>query len=173
MANANVLILNGPPGVGKTTVAAELRELLAGTVVITGDALRAFAPADARARLGGGATHRGAGVLAGAYLDMGAARVIFDYVFARPSHFRYFAEVLSPSATLEIFTLWAPLELVVARDQARPERDRIGTGVRSSYLEMQHNLSQMGQIIENAESDPKLAAARIHELARGAGRAAV
>src|SRR5437773_2231819 len=87
-----IVVLNGPPGVGKTTVAACLRGLLPGTVVIEGDALRAFTPQNAREYLGGGSTYRAAAVLAEAYLAMGAARVVFDYVFLNPRHVAYFTQ---------------------------------------------------------------------------------
>jgi cytidylate kinase len=85
---SHVIIVNGPPGAGKSSVAAELRRLLPSSVAISGEALRAFAPADARAHLGGGATYRAAGALAKAYLELGAERVIFDYLFLRAALFQ-------------------------------------------------------------------------------------
>ena len=38
-----VVIVNGPPGVGKTTVSRILADIVPGTVCIHGDDLRAFA----------------------------------------------------------------------------------------------------------------------------------
>jgi chloramphenicol 3-O-phosphotransferase len=167
---AEVIILNGPPGVGKTMLAAELRTLVPSTVSISGDELRASAPADARAHLGGGATYRAGGVLSAAFLEMGAARVLFDYVFLRSAHFRYFREALPAAVSLHVFTLWAPLEIITERDAARPSRPRLGLGSYDSYSEMQQNMAEMGQIIDAASADPGQLARRIHELvARSAG----
>jgi len=165
---SEVIVLNGPPGVGKSTVLAELRRLVPGSVAIGGDELRAFAPADARAHLGGGATYRAGGVLAGAYLAMGGQLVIFDYVFLRAAHFRYFSEGLPEATVVKVFTLWAPLSTVMERDRERTERQRIGPGARECYLEMQHNLGIMGQIVDNTAGDPGRAAAHIHELSSAA-----
>ena len=159
---SQIVILNGPPGVGKTTVLGELRALLAGTVGISGDALRAFAPADVRAHLGGGATYRAAGALARAYASLGAERVIFDYVFLRAAHFRYFSEALADASRVCVFTLWAPLETVELRARARPEPQHAGSAVADSYREMAINTAILGQIVDNAGSDPKRVAACIH-----------
>ena len=140
-----VIVVNGPPGVGKSTVTACLRRLVPSTVAISGDELRAFAPEDARAHLGGGATYRAAGALIACYLSLGAERVIFDYVFLRRSHFAYFREALPVGAEPRVFTLWAPLETAAAREMAL-------------------SLREMGQIIETEGLTAETIAGRIHGL---------
>ena len=140
-----VIVVNGPPGVGKSTVTACLRRYVPSTVAISGDELRAFAPEDARAHLGGGATYRAAGALVASYLSLGAERVIFDYVFSRRAHFAYFREALPAGVEPRVFTLWAPL-------RAAPER------------EMAQNLEQMAQIIDTEGLTAEVVAERIHEL---------
>ena len=167
---AEVVVLNGPPGVGKSTVAAVLRAFVPGTVAISGDALRDFAPPNARAHLGGGATYRVGGALATSYLELGAERVIFDYVFLRPSHFRYFREALPVAVRAHVFTLWAPLEMVAAREAQRADGDRLGLAVRDCYLEMAENMAQMGEILDATGLDPAPLAQRIHELTANASR---
>lgn len=161
---AEVIILNGPPGVGKTTLAATLRSFVPGTVSISGDELRAFAPADARAHLGGGATYRAGGVLSAAFADMGAARVLFDYVFLRPAHFRYFREALPVALSVHVFTLWAPLEIITERDRARAGGQRLGLKLRDTYSEIEQNLPEMGEIIDASSAQAEQLALRIHEL---------
>lgn len=166
-------MLNGPPGVGKSAVLAELRGLHDGTVAITGDALRVFAPPNARAHLGGGATFKVAGALAARYLELGAPRVVFEYVFLRPAHFRDFGEALPAHVALQIFTLWAPLEPLLAREEARPERERVTVGVADSWHEMRRNVTAMGQIIDVEALSPGSIAARIHEFATQAAELSV
>ena len=168
-----VIVLNGAPCVGKTSVLAELSALHRGTVAISGEALRAFAPPDARAHLGGGATFKVAGALAAAYLQLGAVRVVFEYVFLRAAHFRYFGEALPAHVTVQIFTLWAPLELLLERDYRRPESQRAGVGIADNCREMQQNLASMGRIVDVEASAPARLAARIHELARQATAASL
>lgn len=169
---AQVIVVNGPPGAGKSRVTAELRLLLPSSVAISGDALRAFAPVDARAHLGGGATYRAAGALARAYLELGAERVILDYLFLRAAHFRYFSEALSAGTTLNVFTLWPPLEtLLERRRDTDPALSRSGDrgapqpipGVVDCHREMSVNLASMGEILDSAQLGPALIARLIHE----------
>jgi chloramphenicol 3-O-phosphotransferase len=160
---AEIVIVNGPPRVGKSSVTAILRELVPGTVAISGGELRAFAPPDARAHLGGGATYRIAGALTRAFLELGAARVIFDYVLLRPAHIRYFREALPDATSVHSFLLWAPLECLLARENERAERPPFALDVADCYREMAQNQAQLGELIDNTRVTAAEAAARIHE----------
>jgi ABC-type branched-subunit amino acid transport system ATPase component len=54
----HVVLLIGPAGVGKTTVARHLRDLRPASIAIAGDDLRAFSP-DGAADRGAGGRRRG------------------------------------------------------------------------------------------------------------------
>ncbi|HET7544218.1 MAG TPA: AAA family ATPase [Polyangiaceae bacterium] len=162
----HVIIVNGPPAAGKTSVTAALRLLLPGTVAISGDALRAFAPSDVRTHLAGGATYRAAGALARAYLELGAVRVIFDYLCLRPRHFSYFGEALPASVELKVFTLWPPLETLLERERLAP-RPRLTTGAQDAHREMAVHLSAMGEVLQMGAASPAVIAEFIHERCSG------
>jgi predicted kinase len=168
-----VIVLNGPAGVGKSTVSQHLRELVPGTVAISGDALRSFVPGNARDFLGGGSTYRAAAALTNAYLGMAAPRIVFDYVFSHPAHLDYYCKALGRTDVhLYLFTLWAPLEVVVARELARPGRRRLGSAVvHECHAEIAENLKQLGHVIENVDRDARDVACTIHDLVMaGTGR---
>ena len=156
----DIVIVNGPPGVGKTTVCRALADAMPGTVTIRGDDLRSFAPDDARAHLGGGSTYRAAGPLAVAYLGMGAFRVLFDYVFLRRSHVEHFRRsVHDPGAVISMFTLWAPLDVIQRRERGRPNRRSLGTAVRERWEEIDANRADLGEFIDTTAGDAAAVAA--------------
>ena len=165
-----IVIINGPPGVGKTTVAKTLARLQPGTVCIHGDDLRAFAPEDARAHLGGGSTYRAGATLAAAYLRMGASRVIFDYCFLRPRHLDYFVQPLPPGISTRLFTLWAPLPTVQARERERVGRSPLGAAVEECYREIEGHLDELGTTIDADADAAPIAEALARELAGEPGR---
>ena len=156
-----IVIVNGPPGVGKTTVCKAIAKLRPGTVCIHGDDLRAFAPADARQHLGGGSTYRAGATLACTYLQMGATLVLFDYCFLHPRHLGYFEQHLQGDIPTKIFTLWAALPTVRARERGRPARSPLGEAVDECYEEMRGCLGELGRTVDAEAEGPDSIAERI------------
>jgi GrpB-like predicted nucleotidyltransferase (UPF0157 family)/predicted kinase len=159
-----IVVINGPPGVGKTTVATALSALQPGTVHICGDELRSFAPPDARRRLGSGSTYRAGAVLADAYTGMGASRVLFDYVFLRPLHIAYFWNALGENVSAHLFTLWAPLEVVEERERMRAGRAPLGVAVADCHREIEANRQVLGHFLQTGDALPEVVAGEIHRL---------
>lgn len=163
----HVIMLNGPAGVGKTTVAAHLARLVPGSVCIRGDDLRAFAPADARVHLGPGSTYRAGAALAAAYLRMGAPRVVFEYVFERAAHVDYFRDATPVGVPVHLITLWAPLEVIQAREAKRRDRRRLGLRVEECYRALEANLNQLGRLVPTAGLSADEVAECVHALLIG------
>ncbi len=152
MLMAHVVVLNGPAGVGKTTICKHLAQTFPRTVAISGDAVREFSPNDARDWLGPRSTYRASASLISSYLEMGAGRVLFDYIFETRDAFETFRDLLPEKTPVHLFTIWAPLETVIAREANRPNRERLGDRVIHTYEVMQRNLDYLGEIIQNTGS---------------------
>jgi len=159
-----IAVINGPPSAGKSSTAAALRVLMDGLVCISGDVLRGFAPAGARAMLGPGSTYRAAGELTRFYLKAGASTVVFEYVFENPTQIAYFKSALNLTIRCEVITLWASLETLEARDARRDRSARQGVRVAQGYLTMRPHLPSLGRTIDTDGVTANEVAARIHRF---------
>ena len=162
-----VILINGPSAAGKSSVAAELHQLCPASVHISGDALRLFAPIDAKAILGAGSTYRAAATLANFYLQSGATTVIFDYVFESSIQVAHFNAALSPRIACQMVTLWAPLPVLQARDSTRSEAARQGERVSQSLVAMQPHLAGLGWVIDTSDKSISEAAQHIQRHLHG------
>lgn len=142
-----VILINGPPGVGKSSVSQCLALSVPGTVCVSGDAIRGFSPPDARTHLGPGSTYRAISALTRAYLDMGAPRVIAEYVFTRPSHVAQALDGLSPSVPVTVVTLWAELPAVLVRARERDRASVSPEAVERAWREIAAHLPELGEVI--------------------------
>ncbi|MEQ8279230.1 MAG: zeta toxin family protein [Deltaproteobacteria bacterium] len=159
-----IAIITGPPGAGKTTICQRLREAFPEAVYIDGDAVRRFAPADARAVLGGGSTYRAAGALSRAYLEMGAELVLVDYVFRNPTDIARFTSQIHAETELSVFVVWTPLDVAIERAKQRG-RQTSSDDVRRAWKELaEQRTKDFGRFVSN-DTDAKEAARAIeHEI---------
>src|SRR3954470_7500572 len=123
---SDVVVLNGPPAVGKTTVGRRLAAAAANRVSEHRDATKRFGGATEPGTVAQGLSYRGGAALAGVFLDAGYDMVVFEFVFGRRLNVGRFVRALRSHAAVHLLTLWAPLETVAGRDAARPAGERMG-----------------------------------------------
>jgi len=163
MPRPQVIVINGPAGVGKTTISRALQGSRKGTICIAGDDIRHFAPDNIATVLGPGSTYRAGAALVSSYLRMGARRVIFEYVFTSSEQIDLFRSSIDQTVDVHVFTLWAPLQIVVRREATREGREPLGERVHQTHAEMEASLPRLGTVVPN-EGDPAALVDQLEQL---------
>jgi predicted kinase len=143
-----LILLSGPPGVGKTTVARALAAAAPNGACVHGDDLRNFIVARRPGMVRPRTTYRAAGRVAGVFLEAGYDHVVVEYVFSQASHIVELKKAVGLELPIHAFVLWAPLDVVQERERARRDRRRLGKLVAESYAEIARNAAQLGQRID-------------------------
>jgi predicted kinase len=144
-------LLNGPPGVGKTTVSRALAASAANGACVHGDELRNFIVARQPKTVRSRTTYRAAARVAAVFIESGYDLVVVDYVFRDIDHLSEFRSELALDVPMFCFVLWAPLAVVEERERTRLRRKRLGKIVSDTYAAMQANIDSLGWLIQTHE----------------------
>lgn len=164
-----IVILNGPAGVGKTTTGRLLAGLSRNGACIEGDALKHFIVTKEEGAVKGRLGYKNGASLARNFLDAGYDLVVFEYIFPSQEQISYFLEVFDKRADeqVHVITLWAPLEVVMTREAHRPNRERLGDRLTACWKELEANLDTLGEVMMTHTLSPEQVAQMIfHSLDR-------
>jgi predicted kinase len=161
------VILNGPPGVGKTTVGRLLAARVRNGVCIEGDALAGFIVTRDPEAVSTGMGYENGATLAANFVRAGYDMVVFEYCFEEPAHVRRFLDAYDGAAPVALFTLWAPLAVVRERESGRAGRPPLGERVAACHAAMERRLDELGEIVDTGVA-PAEAAELIDRRSRAA-----
>lgn len=165
-----VVVLNGPPGVGKTTVGRLLAARARNGVCIEGDALAGFIVTRDLAAVRTGMGYENGATLAANFVRAGYDLVVFEYCFEQPAHVRRFLDAYDAPAPVSVFTLWAPLAVVQAREAARTGRRPLRGRVAECHRSMERHLAGLGDVVPAEAAAAQIAALLDARSQAGFGR---
>jgi chloramphenicol 3-O-phosphotransferase len=162
-----VVLLNGPAGIGKTTVGRHLAATARNGVCIHGDDLRHFVVSRDLDTVQAGLSYVGGAALADVFLDARYDPVVFEFMFSRGLHVERFLRALRSEVPVHLLTLWAPLATVMEREAIRPNRERLGARVAECWHELAANLVELGVRIDARRPIDKVVRAAHQQVESG------
>jgi hypothetical protein len=170
---ARVVILNGPPAVGKTTVGRALASIGRNAACVHGDALRDFIVRRNDTEVDLGLGYQNGGTVVANFIAAGYDLVVFEYVVEHPRHLARFIGSCHADADVFLFTLWDTEHALLQRDAARQGRVPVGARVLESRRAIEPHLEQLGHVLDVGARTAAEVAAVIDEATReGLGRLA-
>ena len=157
-----IVLLNGPAGVGKTTVGTALASLVPNGVCIHGDHLAGFIVSRVAGQVESGLGYKNGATVAVNFIEAGYELVVFEYVFERPGNVDRFLRAFRARSPVHLFTLWAPLDVILDRERTRTNREPLGDRVAECYRSIESNLGRIGERVDTAEMRPDHIAGLIH-----------
>jgi chloramphenicol 3-O-phosphotransferase len=157
ISHRRVVVINGPAGVGKTTVGRLVAGSARNGVCIHGDDLKQFVVTRDLDSVSTGLSYIGAAALADVFLDGGYDLVVIDFVFPRSEHVELFRSALKSGVSVLVFTLWAPLETVVTREAQRAGRERLGPQVAETWNDMHPHRAELGTPVDTTPAPQAVA----------------
>jgi chloramphenicol 3-O-phosphotransferase len=152
--NSKIVIINGPAGVGKTTVARKLALLGENSACIHGDDFKHYIVNRNLNTVATGLGYKNGATVANNFINGGYELVLFEYVFEDESHLPKFIDHLKVDCPVYLITLWANQGVVVDREANRSGRERLGKRVLECYAAMQQALGKLGLVIDTSAMSP-------------------
>jgi gluconate kinase len=144
-----VVLINGPAAVGKSTVGRAVAQTAHNGVCIPGDDVRRMVVTSEPGTVRRSLTYVAGAALADVFLTAGYELVVFEFGFPQPALVERFRRALRSRADVALVTLWAPLAVTLARDRSRPPQDRLGdAAVTASWAELEAHLAEVGPVVD-------------------------
>ncbi|MEM7714383.1 MAG: zeta toxin family protein [Cyanobacteria bacterium P01_A01_bin.68] len=153
--SSKIIIINGSPGVGKSTVAELLAQSSQNSVCIHGDDIKHWIVNRNSEELSKGLTYLNGGACCRNYLKAGYELIIFEYVFTKKIHVERFIKNCEMTDCYFIFTLIALLSIIKQREKLRPNRKPLGKAVDIAYDEIIKNKADLGTFIDTELLSPQ------------------
>ena len=153
--SGKIIIINGPPGVGKSTTAEILAQSSQNSVCIRGDDIKYWIVNRNPEDLTKGLTYINGGACCRNYLKAGYELIVFEYVFTKKVDVERFIENCGSEESCFLFTLIAPLSVIKQREFLRENRKPLGKAVDIAYNQIIINKPDLGTFINTEFLSPQ------------------